>query len=526
MQSMHVLIGRMRRLNFLLLGGGSSLLPRDVVAQQSLPVVGFLFIGNPERSSYWTLEQGCARSTPLSRVARRPPCRDARSSSSWRSVKRKRSTQTGRSEMHVITTRWNWNRWVAAGLLGALGWSNAASADAVTDWHEIAMNTLCSGPATPPRSGPVGLLDMAIVQAAVYDAVQAIGGKYKPYHVTIPGASGSPEAAAAKAAHDVLVAFYAPKAEELGKTYKEYLAKKGLKEDDPGVAVGQKAAAGIITARANDGRVPNPAPPPWMGENAVGKWRPVDSTRAPASAGMAAPWLGEVKPFVIQSGSQIKPNKSMPSLTSEEYTKDYNEVKAVGAKTNSTRTPEQTEMSNFFSTDSPALCLAFQGAIREPVAAHVKDINESSRAIALASLSVADAVITVWWTKRNDHNWRPITAIREGENDGNPATAGDPAWESYLATPPYSDWTSGANGLSGAITRSHTNFFGKDDVTFTIKATPDQKPRTYNKLSDFARDIENVRVYQGIHFRFAEVAGREQGEKVADEVFKNVATPK
>ena len=178
--------------------------------------------------------------------------------------------------MHVITTRWNWNRWVAAGtiFLGALGWSNAASADAVTDWQEIAANTLCSGPATPPRSGPVGLLDMAIVQIAVYDAVQSIGGKYKPYHTAIPGASGSPEAAAAKAAHDVLVAFYAPKAEELGKTYKEYLAKKGLKEDDPGVAVGQKTAAGIIAVRADDGRVPNPAPAPWMGDNAVGKWRP------------------------------------------------------------------------------------------------------------------------------------------------------------------------------------------------------------------------------------------------------------
>jgi hypothetical protein len=427
--------------------------------------------------------------------------------------------------MHVITTRWNWNRWVAAGLLGALGWSNAASADAVTDWHEIAMNTLCSGPATPPRSGPVGLLDMAIVQAAVYDAVQAIGGKYKPYHVTIPGASGSPEAAAAKAAHDVLVAFYAPKAEELGKTYKEYLAKKGLKEDDPGVVVGQKAAAGIIAMRADDGRVPNPMPAAWMGENAVGKWRPVTSERAPASAGMAAPWLGSVKPFVIQSSSQFQPNKKPPPLTSEEYAKEYNEVKAVGAKTNSTRTPEQTEMANFFSTDSPALCRVFQGAIREPVAAHVKDINESSRAIVLASLSVADSVITVWNSKKNDHTWRPITAIHEGENDGNPATAGDPSWQPYLNTPPYSDWTSGANGISGAITRSYTNYFGKDECPFTITST-EQKTRTYNKFSDFAKDIVDVRIYQGIHFRFADVAGREQGEKVADYVFKNVATPK
>ena len=425
--------------------------------------------------------------------------------------------------MHVITTRWNWNTWVAAGLLGALGWSNAARADAVTDWHKIAETTLCTGPATPPRSGPVPLLDMAIVQAAVYDAVQNIGGKYKPYHVTIPGASGSPEAATAKAAHDVLVTFYPNKAEELGKTYKEYLAKKGLKEDDPGVAVGQKTAAETIALRKDDGRVPNPAPPPWMGDNAVGKWRPTPG-RAKIEDGMAAPWLGEVKPFVVQSGKQFQPAKGPPAMTSDEYTKDYNETKAVGSKNSTTRTPEQTELAAFWSTDTPAFCLASQGVIREPVEAHVKDINESSRAIVLASLAVADAAITVWYTKRNNTFWRPITAIHEADKDGNPATEPDPSWQPYMLTPPYSDWTSGANGLGGAISRSHTLFFGKDDVPFTI--SNGAKTRTYKKFSDFAQDIVDVRIYQGIHFRFADTAGREQGEKVADYVFKNVGTAK
>jgi hypothetical protein len=159
------------------------------------------------------------------------------------------------------------------------------------------------------------------------------------------------------------------------------------------------------------------------------------------------------------------------------------------------------------------------------VAAHVKDINESSRAIVLASLSVADAVITVWNTKRHDHTWRPITAIHEADKDGNPATEPDPSWQPYLSTPPYSDWTSGGNGISGAITRSHTLFFGKDECPFTV-TNGTEKTRTYNKFSDFAQDIVDVRIYQGIHFRFADVAGREQGEKVADYVFKNVGVPK
>jgi hypothetical protein len=429
--------------------------------------------------------------------------------------------------MHVIATRWKWNRGLAAvttALVGTLGWSHVARADAVTDWHKIAENTLCSGPATPPRSGPVGLIDMAIVQAAVYDAVQNIGGKYKPYHVTIPGASGSPEVAAAKAAHDVLVAFYAPKAEELGKTYKEYLAAKGLKEDDPGVAVGAKAAAGIIAARAEDGRVPTTTPVAWMGEASFGKWRSIDSGRSPASAGMAAPWLGQVKPFVIKSSSEFQPNKPPPAWTSAEYAKDYNEVKAVGAKTNSTRTPEQTASADFFSTDNPNACRVVQGAIREPVAAHVKDISESARAITLASLSIADAVITVWNTKRHDHTWRPITAIHEASKDSNPATEPDPSWQPYLNTPPYSDWTSGANGISGAVTRAYTNYFGKDECPFTVSNGKEE--RSYKSFSEYAKFVEDVRIWQGIHFRFADVAGREQGEKVADYVFKNVATPK
>jgi hypothetical protein len=265
-------------------------------------------------------------------------------------------------------------------------------------------------------------------------------------------------------------------------------------------------------------------PASFTGENAIGKWRPTPPTTA-----MAAPWLGTVKPFVIQSSSQFQPTNPPPALTSEQYAKEYNEVKAVGAKTGSTRTPEQTELANFYHSDSPALCLVFLNTIREPAVAHVKDINESSRLIVLAQLSMADAAITVWQSKRQDHTWRPITAIHEGESDGNPATAGDPSWQPYLNTPPYSDWTSGANGAMGSITRSLANYFGKDDMTFTITSespTATQKTRTYNRFSDAASDVVNVRIYQGIHFRFADVAGREQGEKVADWVFKNVGIAK
>ena len=405
----------------------------------------------------------------------------------------------------------------------AFGGSQIARADAVLDWHEIAVNTVST--ASPPRPGPVGFLDMAVVQAAVYDAVQAIDGKFKPYRVQIPGASGSPDAAAAKAAHDVLVNIFPAQSVSLETTYRDYLAKKGLAESDPGVAVGQTAAAGILALRANDGRVPNPLPPPFTGDTATGVWRPTTSYQPPpppSDTPMATPWLGAVPCFTLQSSDQFRA-KPPPALSSQQYTADYNEVKALGAQSESTRTPEQTELAYFYAGDIP---FQLRRTLREIAATHVNNIDDNARLLALASLAMADAAITAWDSKKHYVFWRPVTAIQEGENDGNPATAGDPSWQPFLNTPPYPEYTSGANNVTAALTRTLALFFGKDDITFTVtsdhpKAT--QKTRTYGRFSDMASDMVNVRIYHGVHFRFADQAGREQGTQVADWAFAHVA---
>ena len=410
--------------------------------------------------------------------------------------------------------------------LAAVSWWQIARADAVLDWNAIAADTIST--ASPPRPGPVGFLDMAVVQAAVYDAVQAIDGKSKPYHVQIPGASGSPEAAAAKAAHDVLVNIFPPQSASLDAAYRDYLAKKGLAESDPGVGVGQTAAAGILALRANDGRVPNPLPPPFTGDTASGVWRPTTSyqpTPPPSGAPMATPWLGAVPCFTLQSGDQFRA-KSPPALNSQQYAIDYNEIKALGAQSNSARTPEQTELAYFYAGKSGNNFVLWHRALRDVATEHVNDILDSARLLALANLAMADAVITVWDSKKRYVLWRPITAIQEGENDGNAATAGDPSWQPFLNTPPYPDYTSGANGVTGALTRSLALFFGKDDMTFTVTSDysgAPKKTRTYNRFSDMASDMVNVRIYHGIHFRFADEASREQGAKVADWVFGHIA---
>ena len=402
----------------------------------------------------------------------------------------------------------------------------SASADAVADWNAIAIQTITA--ATPARPAPVGFLDMAIVQVAVYDAVQAIDRRFKPYHVEIPGASGSPEAAVARAAHDILVNLFPAQTMSLDLTYAQYLLTHGLAPNDPGVAVGATAAAGIIALRANDGRFP-PNQVPFIGSTDIGKWRPTESfigtpPAPPSFAPMLTPWLANVTPFALKSGDQWRA-KAPPALTSHKYTRDYNEVKAMGARFNSDRTPDQTDFAIFWAANYTAL---WNRAVRDLAAAHVSNIGDSARLFALVNLSMADAIITAWDTKVAYNFWRPITAIRLGDDDTNPRTVGDPEWQPLINTPNYPDYTSGANNVTGAATRALALFFGTDEMTFTVATTNPmaiQQTRTYSRFSDAAEDVVTARVYEGIHFRFADAEGRKQGRRVAQWAFSHFLKP-
>ena len=392
-----------------------------------------------------------------------------------------------------------------------------ANADVVVDWNAIAVQATITGGRPSPTLG----LDIATVQAAVYDAVQAIEKRYEPYYVEIKGATGSPVAAAAKAAHDVLVNRFPAQAAFLDMTYVNYLASHGLALDDPGVAVGAKAAAGIIALRACDSSFPSPAPPPFIGGTAPGEWRPT----LPAFAPMIAPWMGNVTPFALTRPSQFLAEPP-PALSSREYTRDYNEVKARGALNNSSRTPEQTDIAHFWGGNTRVL---WDQVLRDIASAHVDNIADSARLFALVDLAMTDAQITAWNSKSYYNFWRPITAIQEGNNDGNPRTVGDTGWLPLIATPAYPDYTSGANNQSAAATRALALFFGRDRMTFSATTTNTgptiQDTRTYHRFSDAAREVVNARIYEGIHFRFADEAARRQGRQVADLVFRNYLQP-
>lgn len=395
-----------------------------------------------------------------------------------------------------------------------------ARADAVVDWNIIAMQAI----STANRGAP--LLDIAVVHVAIYDAVQASDRRFEPYAVHIPGATGSPAAAAATAADDVLVTRFPAQAETLNAIYGTYLSAHGLAADDPGVLVGRPAAAGVLALRANDGSFPSSFPP-FLGSTGPGAWRPTPSYLPgppPGFAPGATPWLAGVLPFTVKSPSQFRAEPA-PELTSEQYAKDYNEVKALGALFSSTRTAEQTDIGYFYNDNHPQL---WNRLLRNLALTHLDNIGDTARLFALVNLAMADGLITCWETKFRYNFWRPITAIQEGNDDGNPATAGDPSWQPLVNTPNYPDYTSGATALSAAATRSLALYFGTDKMTFEVTSNfplAVRKTRTYDRFSDAVKDVVDARVYIGIHFRTADAAARAQGQQVAHWVFQHFLRP-
>jgi hypothetical protein len=397
---------------------------------------------------------------------------------------------------------------LAVMLAGAI----TARANAVLDWNTIAAQTILAG----PHPGATIVLDFAVVQAAVHDAVQAYDKRFEAYATELEAAAGSPVAAVAKAARDVLVNRFPAQADAVHLTYQAYLAAHGLAENDAGVAVGQAAAAGMIALRANDGSFPNPPPPNFVGGNLPGMWRPTPPSFAP----MSFPWLGEVTCFTLLSATQFRADPP-PALTSSRYRKEYNEVKALGSSNSTVRTLEQTQLARFWSDNFIA---QWNRALAGIADAYLDDMGETARLLALAWLATADSFITTWETKKHSNFWRPVTAIREGDNDGNRKTIGDVNWQPLNNTPNYPDQSSGANAITGSMTRMLRLFFGTDGVTFTVTsdnplAIPNR--RTYKKFSHAANEVVEARVYQGIHFRFADTDGRKLGRQVADWVFEN-----
>jgi len=411
---------------------------------------------------------------------------------------------------------------LAATALASVLAANARAGDPVSDWNQISEQAVKTANHPPP----VAALDFAIVHLAIYDAVESFDHRFEPYNALVPGATGSPSAAVAKAGHDVLVGLFLAQKPAVDAAYANYLIANGIDVSDPGTEVGAQAAANMLALRAHDGRFP-PSPPPFLGGAAIGEWRPTPSLlpgSPPTFAPGLTPWVAKVTPFTLQSGSQFRLGPP-PALTSDQWAEDYNEVKSLGSLNSTMRSPEQTDIGYFWADSGPIL---WQNALRYLARNYLGDIGDSARMYALAEAAMADAQIACWDSKYFYVFWRPITAIRLGDQDGNPATVVDPAWQPLINTPNFPEYPSGHADISSAATNMLRLFFGSDVLSFqmtTSNALAVQKTRTFSRFTEAEKEVVDARVYVGIHYRNSDNAARAQGHAVANWVFRNYFLP-
>ena len=395
---------------------------------------------------------------------------------------------------------------VAACVLSGAG---AAGADAVTDWNEIMQQTVLVPPTNPVFQSRWG----AIVQLAVFEAVNAVTGDYEPYLGTIAAPPwASPEAAAIAAAHRTLVALRPASAETL-----DYLRGQSLAAlpDGPaavaaGIAVGEQAAAALLALRANDG---SNAPMPYTPGTGPGVWQPL-----PGQTPQLPRW-GQVTPFGLREGSQFR-LPPPPALHTGKYANDYNEVKLLGRFDSPFRPQDRTDVARFYAATSPVN--VFNSGARQVSAAQGRTLSENARIFALLAMAIGDAQIAVYDTKYHYNFWRPWSAIRAGDTDGNPLTDPDPGWLPLIATPPHPSYASGHATSSGAARAVLERAFGKDghDISLTNPAVPGVA-LDYAAWGQITDDIDDARVYGGIHFRFDQEAGARQGRQVGRYILRN-----
>src|SRR5262245_3494185 len=411
-------------------------------------------------------------------------------------------------------------RGAAALLLFAIAWLAAlpmrARANPVADWDVIAFDAVkASG-----KTGPVTACDVAMAHVAMHDALNAIDRRFEPYAYNVVAPRGaSPEAAIAAAAHGVLIARIPNQKAALDAALASALAAipDGRAKTD-GVATGRAAAAAILVRRADDG---SDVVRPYNTGAALGVWSPTP----PAFAQPIGVSFGKVKPFTMTGGEQFElPRPAYFNLRSAEYAADYNEVKSLGGANSKTRTAEQSEIARFWYEPSPGVHIRLA---RDLAVTRKLNLWDSARLFALLHLASADCLIAGYGAKYRYNFWRPVTAIHNGAYDGNPQTAADPAWNSYLETPSHPDYLSLHAVLCAAWAEILARFFGTDKFSFTMTSA---KPypgitRSFKSFSQAAQEASDSRVYAGVHFRSSCRDGLVIGRKIGAQVFEKFLQP-
>lgn len=423
-----------------------------------------------------------------------------------------------------------------AALIPGASVAAAEPTNMVLVWNENAINVISAATtATPPGLGqgpPISPFHVAMVHGAIYDAVNAIDRGHQPYlgGLSAP-ATASKAAAVAQAAHDVLIGI-TPATLPLVKTRVDDMLTASLLLIDAGDAkndgidIGAEAAAAMLLARTNDGRFGSHTFTP---SDQVGKWRLVP----PANANVFA-WFGRVKPLTMKSSDQFRTAGPL-DLASSEYAAEFNEVKALGAQTGSSRTEAQTLLAGFVSANP----LPYMNkGLRDIAVARGLSTSEQALLFGKTSMASADALIGCFNDKDYWNVWRPQTAIHEAANDHNPATSPDANWLSLFATPGYPDHPSGYNCYTAGVWYSARLYFGTDKMAFSLTSpgvpanpavgNPVGVPgstRNYTRFTGVIDDTINGRILNGYHFRTPDVQGAWIGKKAAQWLDKHYFQP-
>ncbi len=396
--------------------------------------------------------------------------------------------------------------------------ADAVQSDVVLQWNEVALGAIKADRTPPPRAAR----NLAIVHAAIYDAVNARGRTYRAYRVDarVDG-EASAEAAAAVAAHRTLVELYPALVAQLDAALDASLenvpdgrAKQG------GVALGQHVAEKILAWRAEDGSRHRVSYTPRL---TTGLWRPTP----PGYRDALLPQWRYMTPFAIPGTARFMP-PAPPVLNSAAYAAAFNEVKELGARDNSRRTEEQTLIAQFWNDGDGSVTPPGHWNQIAQTASRQRGLSltENARLFALLNLSLADAGILCWEGKFAYSYWRPITAIREADRDDNPDTAPDRNWDSLLTTPPFPSYPSGHSTFSGAAATALAHFFGTDAVAFRIGSEGTAGAvRSFPGFWAAAQEAGRSRIYGGIHYEFDNQEGLRCGREMAEYIARHYLRP-
>lgn len=398
----------------------------------------------------------------------------------------------------------------AIGVFMAFG-TCVARADVVTDWNQTSLDVM----RTAGVGGNPWSRTLAMVHVAMSDAINSVQGRYTRIVATVPAvAAASPEAAGAAAARQILVQLYPNQRAKIEEAYATSL--KAIPEGaakNEGVALGGQVAALVLADRASDG---TSVPDTYRPLTTPGVWIP---TTPPLFAQYA-----RAKPWVLKSADQFRPGPP-PELSSGLYARDYNETKTMGGARSTVRTPQQTEAVKFWTQDN--LGPAWQAAARQLSVAKELDLAKTARLFALLNMGVANTFINDWDAKFTYNFWRPVTAIRNGDQDDNDATERDPGWTPLNATPMHPEYPSQAAIISGTAVAIMESVLGPAPaIPFTATDVADPKvKREYKSITELADEHMNVRIWGGIHFRNSLAVGDGMGKRIAAYLIENSVKP-